>query len=174
MDFISQFHIIEIWILIWAGAAAFFFYKCFTISKSLRDVLQPRSRRANPETQKESPEAPEDGRKIEDTVVQQRDRMNMWYSLAANFTTALPLWGMFGTVMSLIGLAGHIEGAEVPVDQFFTALYTTALGIFFGIGGKVADSFLSVRVAANNKETDTLLDRNSGRVQQEKEAAYED
>ena len=160
MDFISHFHIIEIWIGIWTIATAFFFYKSFMVSKKLKDILQPRSRRANPEAHKEEPEA--DDRKIEDEVVMQRDHMNMWYSLAANFTTALPLWGMFGTVMSLIGLTGNIDGADMPIDQFFTALYTTALGIFFGIGGKVADSFLSVKVAANNKETDTLLERNSG------------
>lgn len=164
MDIISRFHIIEIWIFLWAAAAAFFFYRCFAVSRTLRDTLQPRSRRANPDARKnDAPETPEDVRKIEDEIVMERDHMNMWYSLAANFTTALPLWGMFGTVMSLIGLAGNLDGTEMPVDQFFTALYTTALGIIFGIAGKVADSFLSVKVAANNKETDTLLERNSQR-----------
>lgn len=168
MDIISQFHIIEIWIVLWAAATGFFFYKCFGITKRLRDALAPRSRRANPDAPKEAPDTPEDIRKFEDSVVMQRDRMNMWYTLFVNFTSALPLWGMFGTVMSLIGLAGRMEGAEIPVDQFFTALYTTALGILFGIGGKVADSFVSVKVTANNTETDTLLERNSELSQQEK------
>ncbi|MBR3629524.1 MAG: MotA/TolQ/ExbB proton channel family protein [Oscillospiraceae bacterium] len=171
MDFISRFHIIEIWIILWTVTTAFFFYRCFAVSKTLRDVLQPRSRRANPDAlKKDAPETPDDVRKLEDTIVMQRDRMNMWYSLAANFTTALPLWGMFGTVMSLIGLAGNLDGTEMPVDQFFTALYTTALGIVFGIGGKVADSFLSVKVVANNKETDTLLERNSQRQDAQEKA----
>lgn len=169
MSFISQFHIIEIIICIWAGFTGWFCYDTFRISRELKDALQPRSRKANPDAA-EATDPDADFRKLENTVVTLRDRMNLRYSLFANFTSVLPLWGMLGTVVSLLGLAGLNENAEMPIGQFFSALITTALGIVFAIIYKAIDSVVSVKVTANNKETDTLLDRNSDRAQQEKEA----
>lgn len=172
MGIISQFHIIEIIICIWAGFTGWFYYDTFRLSKELKDALQPRSRKANPD-KPEQTDPEEDYRKLENTVVTLRDKMNLRYSLFANFTSVLPLWGMLGTVVSLLGLAGMSDNAEMPIGQFFTALITTALGILFAIVYKALDSVVSVKVSANNKETDTLLDRNSELAQQEKEAAYE-
>ena len=74
---------------------------------------------------------------------------------------------MLGTVISLIALAGHMGEESLAVDRFFTALYTTALGIFFAIVYKALDSVISVKVAANNKEAYTLLERNSAKKRQE-------
>ena len=162
MDFIT------ILIILLALATIGLFVWCLAISRKLDNILKPRMRRANPMEAKQ--ESPEEMRQLEDEAVKKRDLMNMLYSFAVNCTTIFPLLGMLGTVISLIGLAGNIDGADMPVDQFFMALRTTAAGIVGGILGKAFDAYVSVKVTANNKEIDTLLDRNSERVQQEKEA----
>lgn len=165
VNFIIQHHIIEIAIVLWAAAIAVLFYMTFRLSRELRNDLSPRERKANPAEHR--PETPEEQRAYEDMIVRKRDRMNLLYSLFANFTSVLPLWGMFGTVMSLLGLAGNMDADAIPVDKFFAALYTTALGIVFAIFYKALDAVVSVKVDANNKEADTLLDRNSRRRQRE-------
>ncbi|MCR4645143.1 MAG: MotA/TolQ/ExbB proton channel family protein [Oscillospiraceae bacterium] len=137
------------------------FVWCILISRNLDNILQPRTRRANPSRETKE-ETPEDIRNIEDDVVKKCNKMNMIYSCAVNCTTAFPLLGMLGTVISLMSLAGNMDGQEIPVDQFFMALRTTMWGIIGGIIGKGFDAYVSVKVAANNKETDTLLERNSG------------
>ena len=166
MSFLAEHHIIEIFILLWAAAIGVFYYFTWKISRVLHDDLSPRERKANPNERK-TPETPEERRQYEDMIVSKRDHMNLLYSLFANFTSVLPLWGMLGTVISLIGLAGNMGDMAISVDRFFTALYTTALGIVFAIIYKALDSVISVKVAANNKEADTLLERNSDRKRRE-------
>ena len=153
--------VITLLIILLALVTIGLFVWCILISRNLDNILQPRTRRSNPakETREETPE---EIRKIEDDVVKKRNKMNMIYSFAVNCTTVFPLLGMLGTVISLMSLAGNMEGQEIPVDQFFMALRTTAAGIVGGILGKACDAYVSVKVAANNKETDTLLERNSG------------
>lgn len=164
----SEYHIVEIFIVIWAVVTGVFFYFAFRIARELCDDLSPRERKANPNARKK-PVTPEEIREHEDMIVRKRDRMNLLYSLFANFTSVLPLWGMLGTVISLIGLAGNMDDMAISVDRFFTALYTTALGIVFAIVYKALDSVVSVKVSANNKEADTLLERNTGKQQEAKD-----
>lgn len=167
VSFIAEHHIIEVFICIWALAIGFLFWRSWKLSRELHNDLSPRERKANPNEEKNRPETREERRAYENMIVEKRDKMNLFYSLFANFTSVLPLWGMLGTVVSLIALAGHMGEEAMAADRFFTALYTTALGIFFAIIYKAADSVISVKVAANNKETDTLLERNSVKKRQE-------
>ena len=165
MGFIAEHHIIEVFIIIWAIAVGVLFWFAWKLSRELRNELSPRERKANPKEPKK--ETREERRNYEDKILKMRDDMNLLYSLFANFTSVLPLWGMLGTVVSLIALAGNMGEQAIAVDRFFTALYTTGLGIFFAIVYKALDAVISVKVAANNKETDTLLERNSARKRQE-------
>ena len=154
-------------IVVWAAITGLILRKAFFYSHELKDTLQPRSRKANPNKQQNNDDA-DSYQELEDKVVSLRDKMNQLYSLFANFTSVLPLWGMLGTVASLLELANLSDASEIPINPFFSALVTTALGILFAIVYKSLDSVISVKVTANNKETDTLLDRNSERAQQEK------
>ncbi len=163
MRFIAEHHIIEIFIVLWAIAVGALFWFSLKLSRELHNDLSPRERKANPNDEQKRPETREERRAYENMIVEKRDRMNLLYSLFANFTSALPLWGMFGTVISLISLSGHMGEDSMAMDSFFTALYTTALGIFFAIVFKALDAVVSVKVAANNKEADTLLERNSAK-----------
>ena len=167
LNWIAENHIIEVLIFIWAGVVGFLCWRTFVICKELKDALAPRDRKANPSELKKRPETREERRAHEDMVVAKRDRMNLLYSLFANFTSVFPLWGMMGTVISLIALAGRMSEESLAADRFFTALYTTLFGIIFAIGFKAADAVVSVKVAGNNKEADTLLERNSARKRQE-------
>ena len=106
-----------------------------------------------------------DVREHEDLVLKQRDHMNICYSFFSNMTAIFPLLGMLGTVKSLIGVASNIAGTEI--DQFFGALTSTAWGIIFAVIFKLLDSVISVKVTTNNKEVDTLLERNSERQHSE-------
>jgi biopolymer transport protein ExbB/TolQ len=167
LNFIAEHHIIEILIFIWAIAVGVLFWRTIVICNELHDDLAPRDRKANPSELKKRPETREERRAHEDMVVAKRDKMNLLYSLFANFTSVFPLWGMLGTVISLIALAGKMAEESLAVDRFFTALYTTLLGIVFAIAFKAADAVVSVKVAGNNKEADTLLERNSAHKKQE-------
>ena len=167
VSFLAEHHIIEVLIIIWAVVVGVLFWFALKLSRELHDDLSPRERKANPNEAQKRPETREERRAYENMIVEKRDRMNLLYSLFANFTSVLPLWGMFGTVISLISLAGRMGDDSMAMDSFFTALYTTALGIFFAIVYKALDSVISVKVSANNKEADTLLERNSAKKRQE-------
>lgn len=164
--------VIDVIIFIWAGVTGFIYYQTWRIAKLLAiDLHIPVERRANP---KAKPETPEDPVAHEDRVLEEQIKMNKLYALFANFTALFPLWGMLGTVLSLIGLAGKMSEAGADVEQFFLALTSTAWGIVFAIVYKILDAPISVRVAANDKEVDTLLERNSSaRKEQERKYAHE-
>ena len=162
-DVLIRFHIIEILIGLWGIATAWLFWMTWKTARSLHDDLVVRERRANPKEQKDKPLTEEQVRAHEDQVDKKRSRMNLFYALFSNFTSVFPLWGMLGTVVALLALAGKMTGDEVPVDQFFGALTTTAAGIVFAIIFKSLDSVVSVKVDANNHEVETLFHRNSKR-----------
>lgn len=166
--------IINVVIFIWAGATGFIYYKTWGIAKNLsKDLKLPAERRANPQKKEKNSDTPEDARKHEDKILEEQIKMNNLYALYANFTALFPLWGMLGTVLSLIGLAEKMSEAGADVEQFFLALTSTAWGIVFAIIYKILDAPISVRVAANDKEVDTLLERNSTLKKQEKDYAHE-
>ena len=153
----SLFTTTDIFILFFAIATGAVFYLTFRVQKTLFDNLRINERLANPKEKKQS--TPKDIREHEDLVLKQRDKMNVRYAFFSNMTTIFPLLGMLGTVKSLIGVASNIAGTEI--DQFFGALTSTAWGIIFAVIFKMLDSVISVKVTTNNKEVDTLLERNS-------------
>lgn len=157
----------DIMILIWAiltlGVMIFTGVCTYKLWKSLHTI----ERKANPEGKQKTADD-------ENRILRKQLWMNIAHTCYANFTAIFPLWGMLGTVWALIGLAGRMNEAGADVEQFFNALTSTAWGIIFAIGFKCIDSVISVYVDANNKEVDTLLDRNSShRKEQEREASHE-
>lgn len=137
----------------------------------LYQKLNPSERMANPQEGKQRyPETLSEVKEFENDVLKQRTIMNLFYSLFANAVSIFPLLGMFGTVKALIGFAGE-NAAEM--ELFFQALTSTAWGIIFAVLFKIADAVISVPVAANNKEVDTLLERNSTNKGQEKKYSHE-
>lgn len=137
-------------------------------ANTLKEELAPRNRKANPKRKEKLSD--DDPDEFEDHIQKQSDAMNFWYALYANLTAIFPLLGMFGTVLALFRLSGNMGQSDLAVDQFFSALDTTLAGLIFAIAFKAIDSFVSVKVAANNKEYETLLDRNSKRRRQEGES----
>lgn len=134
-------------------------------ANELKEELQPRNRKANPKKKKKVTR--DDPEEFEDHIQKMSDAMNFWYTLYANLTAVFPLLGMFGTVLALFQLSGNLGESDLAVNQFFSALDTTLAGLIFAIAFKAMDSFVSVKVAANNTEYETLLARNSERKRQE-------
>ena len=162
-------HVIEIVILLWCGFLVFFYLKTKNLTKEMEECLWHKHRLANQPEMKSRPLKGVEKQKFEDKVVKTRKQMNKYYVLYANFTSVLPLLGMLGTVMSLFTLAGKMGQEELPIDNFFSALLTTILGLIGAIVFKSMDSGISVGVAENNKETDTYLERNTDEKKQQKQ-----
>lgn len=74
-----------------------------------------------------------------------------WYALFVNFTSALPLWGMIGTVWSLLNLSNSLETPENVSGDFLLALTSTLVGAVTSLAFKVADSFLSPAIEENHE-----------------------
>lgn len=162
--YILVFFLVTLVTLYFTGQATYQLYKC----------LNPSERMANPQKDKKRyPETPKEVKEFENFVLRKRTRMNLLYSFFANSVSIFPLLGMFGTVKALIGLAGRMNEAGADVELFFQALTSTAWGIIFAVLFKIADSVISVPVAANNKEVDTLLARNSTSMTPDKELLHE-
>ena len=157
--FVSLFTTSDIVVLLWAAAT---FAMWFITRKQLKDVRKhlftPGRRRSSTKTEEtESEEEPD-----EDELYTRIGKLNRFYSLFTTFTSVFPLWGMLGTVKSLIEAAGNMAGGTPAVDKFFSALTSTAWGIIFAIIFKAGfDSFLSPSVEAANKEYDLLTERNT-------------
>ncbi len=142
----------------------FAFRYAYALSNDLRET----SRKANPSRKKSEPQTQEEEFAFEDLVLKKRNIMNVLYAFFANLTTSFPLLGMFGTVLALVRLSGSMSDGDVTVDLFFSALNTTLVGLVCALIFKaLCDPLLSVMVTANNKEVDTLLERNSERRRQE-------
>ncbi|MBR7039085.1 MAG: MotA/TolQ/ExbB proton channel family protein [Oscillospiraceae bacterium] len=157
-----------VWIIVAAGLGDLLLgWRILKRARWMKDQLSPRERRANPKEGRQRPLTEAQIREHEDRMVDLRGALELRYSLFVNLTSILPLLGMLGTVIALIGMSGNMDAAEVPVDQFFSALYTTAAGIVFAVANKMLDSVVSVKVAANAKEVDTLVERNHRRFSHE-------
>ena len=169
--FKSLFTTSDIVILLWAIATAVIYWVTYDTTGRLRGHLWNSERRANPKEHRE--QTPAQILEHEDQALEMQGRMNQFYALFANFTAIFPLLGMLGTVKALVMLAPSLSVNGGDVEQFFHALTSTAWGIIFAVAFKVLDSFISVRVESNNKELDTLLERNSARRSAEKRESYE-
>ena len=89
----------------------------------------------------------------------QRQKLNVCYSLFTTFISVFPLWGMFGTVISLLSLdmGGDLSAVQ---ENFFTALTSTAWGIIFAILFKVLNAWLISSAAEDVLEkSGRILDR---------------
>ena len=96
------------------------------------------------------------------TLTVSRRRLSILYTLFTTCISIFPLWGMFGTVRSLVAL--DLDGAAEAVrGHFFEALTSTAWGIIFAIIFKLLHAWL---VAHDAEE---MLDR-SGRFLDSREA----
>lgn len=122
---------------VWAVVTAVLFFLTRRMTKDVQELLQN----------------PQSDLKI---FRQQRQRLNTLYSVFTTFISIFPLWGMFGTVKSLLGL--DMSGDLTLVQEnFFTALTSTAWGILFAIGFKVLNAIF---VGSNAEE---VLEK-SGRI----------
>ena len=161
--FVSLFTTTDVFILLWAGATGFMYYKTLISLKKISDELYiPALRRANRRKVRQYTENKADTKEQEDRIHAQIGKLNEWYSLFSTFVSVFPLLGMLGTVKSLIEVAGKISSETPVMDEFFGALTSTAWGIIFAMIFKAGfDSRVSPKVAAANKEYDLLIERNS-------------
>ena len=83
-------------------------------------------------------------------LVESSDSAALWYTLYANISAIFPLMGIFGTVCALLNSS---PGSGVT-DNFFVALDTTIMGLFFAILCKVADSVISSKLDRALDEAD--------------------
>lgn len=75
----------------------------------------------------------------------------LFYTLFVNFTSALPLWGMIGTIWSLLKLSNSLETTENVSGNFLLALTSTLVGAVTSLIFKVFDSFLSPIIEENHE-----------------------
>lgn len=94
-------------------------------------------------------------------LLRHREKTNELYALYTNFTSAFPLLGMLGTVISLLSM-GDLIGTEVQ-GAFFTALTSTFWGIVAAILFKALDSRLSYKIEDNEKHLEYLFNPNKER-----------
>lgn len=83
-----------------------------------------------------------------------REKMNRRYALYSNLTTMFPLFGMLGTVVSLIPMVNSMGTADM--SNFFSALTSTFWGIVAAILFKGLDATLSYKIEDNEKHIEYL------------------
>ncbi|MBE6873406.1 MAG: MotA/TolQ/ExbB proton channel family protein [Ruminococcus albus] len=115
----------DFYILLFAGAAIFFFYKVRGYNNEIKDAEAKMA--DNP-----------------DWAKRLRIRLNFWYSLFTTSITIFPLLGMFGTVIALLNLkfASAETNMEDIKNNFFNALTSTAWGIVFSVAFKSVNAFI--------------------------------
>lgn len=91
----------------------------------------------------------------EDDLLDEREAMNRRYALFSNLTTMFPLFGMLGTVWSLIPMVNTIGTTDT--SSFFAALTSTFWGIVAAIVFKFLDAKVSYKIEDNEKHTEYLL-----------------
>lgn len=74
-----------------------------------------------------------------------------FYALFVNFTSALPLWGMIGTIFSLINTGFSLNDENNMSGNFMLALTSTLVGAVTSLIFKVVDSFLSPTIEENHE-----------------------
>lgn len=93
----------------------------------------------------------------ESTLIKKRELRKLnkeqerFYALFVNFTSALPLWGMIGTIWSLLNLSSSLDSGGNVTGDFLLALTSTLVGAATSLAFKVADSFLSPTIEENHE-----------------------
>ena len=83
--------------------------------------------------------------------------INFCYSAFIALVSIFPLLGMLGTVLSLLSLDIVSGATEELKANFFMALDTTAWGLVFSIGFKIANSFLQTTIETAIEKIDVLV-----------------
>ena len=83
--------------------------------------------------------------------------INFCYSAFIALVSIFPLLGMLGTVLALLSLDITSGATEELKSNFFLALDTTAWGLVFSIGFKIANSFLQTTIETAIEKIDTLV-----------------
>lgn len=91
----------------------------------------------------------------DEDIMDIREKMNFSYGLYYNLTSMFPLFGMLGTVFSLIPLVNQM--GEINVASFFAALTSTLWGIVFALVFKLLDSFVSYKIEDVEKRMTDIL-----------------
>ena len=73
-----------------------------------------------------------------------------WYSVFVNTTSMFPLFGILGTVLSLINLVGG--DSDVTQQSFFVALTSTGWGVIFSILFKAFDAVIAPKIEKNKED----------------------
>lgn len=98
-----------------------------------------------------------------DWAEKQRKSLNGAYSLFTNCITLYPLFGMLGTVFSLISV-GDVDFSQASESlaaikgDFFTALTSTAWGIVFAAFFKIWNAFLQPGIEDDMNILTSLVD----------------
>lgn len=90
-----------------------------------------------------------------------RTETNKKYAFFTNLTSGFPLFGMLGTVISLIRMVNE-SGFEVS-NAFFGALTSTFWGIICAIVYKALDSTISYMIDDNEKHLEYLFNPDKGK-----------
>ena len=70
----------------------------------------------------------------------------------------VPLLGILGTVISLLGMVGDMTNVQ---DNFYGALTSTFWGLVFAIIFKFLDGIISAKIEDNEKNVQLYLERNN-------------
>lgn len=149
----------------------YWFYKC----KKQTDIIynhfnsQDKIRNLNEEQKKAVmtiTEPSEERRLSPEELLNAREEMNKDYALVTSVTTAFPLLGMLGTVISLLNMS-ELIGTEAT-GIFLSALTSTFWGIVFAIAYKGLDATISYKIEDNEKHMDYLFNPTKKQVLNEK------
>ena len=94
----------------------------------------------------------------ENDVCDKRKSISFWYSIFVNITGCFTLFGILGTVISLLSL---VSDSSDVTGSFYGALTSTMWGIIFAIIFKIADAFLSAWIEENEKNFSLYRERKS-------------
>ncbi len=92
-------------------------------------------------------------------LIETRTEMNRSYAFYSNITSAFPLLGMLGTVISLLNMSNTI-GTEATTN-FYAALTSTMYGVIFAMIFKLLDSTISYKIETNEICMNHLLNPNT-------------
>lgn len=83
--------------------------------------------------------------------------INFHYNVFLSLVSILPLLGMLGTVLALLGLDLSSGETQQLQQQFFIALDTTALSLFLSVIFKIAHGLVQSKIETSIAKIDELL-----------------
>jgi chemotaxis protein MotA len=95
----------------------------------------------------------------ESDVIIMRKKTGVLYNIFTTLTGIFTLFGILGTVMSLLPI---VENMDTIKANFFVALTSTFWGLVFAIVFKILDATIAGRIEDNEKTVALFLTRNAG------------